>query len=352
MASISGITAMLSLRGKIPVSTIVARGALRRQRSTMAFRPFVTSATLSAVFPDAAGTLPTLLVPARITITFGIDAIELAVLQPPEDVLRAVGAPAEVARVPAGERRLPVGEEVRIVGRAPAPRDRVADEVDVDPPLRPLREQLLVGEARVGVGAGHREIRRPGPRPPDAVAPVGVRASRVGAEHARVGVEPHVALRRQREQRQLAGERLDPLERLGLAGRAGAQRQRPVGAHRDQAALALQRHAPQPAIEDGEPRAGAGADLDGVARGRPASAAAALLVPVPGPPARSGVRTGSGSSARADWARGRRSRRSRRIPRRCRRRTANSARPGTSSAGTPAGTDRRSAGRSSRPCCS
>ena len=71
MASISGITAMLSLRGKIPVSTIVARGALRRQRSTMAFRPLVTSATLSAIVPDAAGTLPTLLVPARITITLG-----------------------------------------------------------------------------------------------------------------------------------------------------------------------------------------------------------------------------------------------------------------------------------------
>ena len=37
----------------------------------MAFKPFVMSATFPAAFSDGAGTLPTLLVPARITITFG-----------------------------------------------------------------------------------------------------------------------------------------------------------------------------------------------------------------------------------------------------------------------------------------
>ncbi len=61
-----------------------------------------------------------------------IDAIELAVLQPPQDVLDAVGAPAEVRRVPSEEVLLPVLQQLRIVGGAPAPRDGVAFEIDVD----------------------------------------------------------------------------------------------------------------------------------------------------------------------------------------------------------------------------
>ena len=75
-----------------------------------------------------------------------LHAVQLAVGEPPEDVLRRVAAPAEVGRVPAVEVLLPVGEEVGVVGGAPAAGDRVAGEVDVDPPLLRLFEELLVGE--------------------------------------------------------------------------------------------------------------------------------------------------------------------------------------------------------------
>ena len=84
------------------------------------------------------GRSPTLLVPASSDDHLRIHAIELAVLQAPEDVLDPVGAPAEVGGVPAEEVLLPVGEELRIVGRAPAARDRVAFEVDVDRSLLAL----------------------------------------------------------------------------------------------------------------------------------------------------------------------------------------------------------------------
>ena len=68
MRAIVGTTAGLSLRGKMAVRTIVAAGAFFRQASTMAARPRVTSATLAS----SPGSLPTLLVPARITMTFGL----------------------------------------------------------------------------------------------------------------------------------------------------------------------------------------------------------------------------------------------------------------------------------------
>jgi hypothetical protein len=68
MRLISGTTAMLTLRGKIPVTMIVALGALLRQRSSNAFNPRVMSATFSSL-PSRA---PTLFVPARITMTFGL----------------------------------------------------------------------------------------------------------------------------------------------------------------------------------------------------------------------------------------------------------------------------------------
>ena len=66
-ALISRVVAGLSLRGKMPVSTIVAFGALARARFTSARRPRVMSAT----FSSPPGTFPTLFVPARMTITFG-----------------------------------------------------------------------------------------------------------------------------------------------------------------------------------------------------------------------------------------------------------------------------------------
>src|ERR1700687_3604108 len=66
-----GITARLSLRGVIPISTIVALGAFWRQTQRMAFTPRVTSAPLASSL-HAEDSLPTLLVPAIITMTFGL----------------------------------------------------------------------------------------------------------------------------------------------------------------------------------------------------------------------------------------------------------------------------------------
>ncbi len=67
MRAMVGITAGLSFRGKMAVRMIVAAGAFFRQAPTMAERPRVTSATVLS----SPGSRPTLLVPARITTTFG-----------------------------------------------------------------------------------------------------------------------------------------------------------------------------------------------------------------------------------------------------------------------------------------
>ena len=99
MRAIVGITAGLSLRGKMAVRMIVAAGAFFRQASTMAFRPRVTSATLAVV----AGLPADVVGAGQDHDDLRVDAVELAVLQAPEDVLRPVGAPAEVAGVPAVE---------------------------------------------------------------------------------------------------------------------------------------------------------------------------------------------------------------------------------------------------------
>ena len=101
---------------------------------------------MSAIFASPPGSFPDVVRAGEDDDHLRVHAIELAVLDAPEHVLDPVGAPAEVGRVPAGEVLAPVGEELRIVRRAPAARDRVALEVDVDLPLRALREQLLVRE--------------------------------------------------------------------------------------------------------------------------------------------------------------------------------------------------------------
>ena len=88
----------------------------------------------------------------------GIDAIELAVLEPPQDVLRAVRAPAEVGRIPAVEVLLPVGDEVGVVGRAPSAHDRIALEIDVDSPLLRLLKKLGVRRHRILIGSWGRLI--------------------------------------------------------------------------------------------------------------------------------------------------------------------------------------------------
>ena len=47
---------------------------------------------------------------------FRVDAIEFAVVQPPEDILGHVGAPPEIGRIPAEEITLPAGKPFGIVG--------------------------------------------------------------------------------------------------------------------------------------------------------------------------------------------------------------------------------------------
>ena len=93
MRSISGITAMLSLRGKIAVRTIVASGAFRRQHGEDSSMPRVMSTTLSSspgVARDVVGA-------REHDDDLRVDAVELAVFESPEDVLNSVCAPPEVA---------------------------------------------------------------------------------------------------------------------------------------------------------------------------------------------------------------------------------------------------------------
>src|SRR6266404_9166633 len=65
------ITATLSLRGVMPIRTIVALGAFLWQISRIALIPAVMSATLGSP-ADWGEVLPTLLVPATTTMTFGL----------------------------------------------------------------------------------------------------------------------------------------------------------------------------------------------------------------------------------------------------------------------------------------
>jgi hypothetical protein len=70
------------------------------------------------------------------------------VLKAPQNVLRAVRTPTEVAGVPSAEVLVPIVEQrfVLRVGCSPAACYRVADKVDIDLPLSFLLEQLLVDE--------------------------------------------------------------------------------------------------------------------------------------------------------------------------------------------------------------
>ena len=156
MRSISGITAMLSLRGKIAVRTMVAFGALRRQTSRIASSPRVMFATLSS----SPGSDPTLLVPASTTMTFGCTPSS-SPFSSRQRMFSMRSAPQpKLPRVPAEEVGSPVGKQVRVVGCAPAPDDRVADEVDVDAAASGLCQQFLVRGHGVGVGSRRRSIGR------------------------------------------------------------------------------------------------------------------------------------------------------------------------------------------------
>src|SRR5262245_59330972 len=101
MRSISGTTAMLSLRGKMPVRMIVALGALRRQRSTSARKSSDDVRNLLV----AAGLRADVVRAGEDDDHLRVDAVELTVLEAPEHVLNLVGTPAEVRSVPPEEVR-------------------------------------------------------------------------------------------------------------------------------------------------------------------------------------------------------------------------------------------------------
>ena len=88
---------------------------------------------------------------------FWVNFIEFPVLQTPQHVFDQVSAPAEIGRVPAEEICVPVREQFRVVGRAPPPRDRVADEINVNAPFPGFFDQLLVGNLRIPVGSRRSE---------------------------------------------------------------------------------------------------------------------------------------------------------------------------------------------------
>jgi len=93
------ITARLSLRGVIPIKTIVALGAFLRQTSIMALSPRVMSAIRGSSPASAdryrhCGS-------SHDDDDFRIDVIEFSVVEPPENILRCVSAPTEVGRIPA-----------------------------------------------------------------------------------------------------------------------------------------------------------------------------------------------------------------------------------------------------------
>ena len=99
------MTAMLSLRGVMPVMTTVASGARLPDFSDNRGDAARHLGGARVRCRRAASALPTLLVPAMQHDDLRIHAVELAVLQAPQHVLRLVGAPAEVRGIPACEIR-------------------------------------------------------------------------------------------------------------------------------------------------------------------------------------------------------------------------------------------------------
>ena len=158
----TGMTSMLSLRGVMPVTmTVASRRALpdfSDERGDAAGH--VRGARLAS---PSGRRIAHVVSAGHEHDDLRIHAVELAVLQAPEHVLRLVRAPAEVRGVPAREVLLPVGEEVLVlrVARAPAARDRVAHEVDVD--LAGACAWRAAARARgveFGIGARRRRRRR------------------------------------------------------------------------------------------------------------------------------------------------------------------------------------------------
>ena len=94
-------------------------------------------------------------------------------LEPPQDIAGRVAAPTEVGRVPTEKILPPIRQHrrVRRVGRPPPPRDRVANEIQIDPPPLRLLDQLRMSQLRVRISPRNRLIgAEPQPRGPDSLA--------------------------------------------------------------------------------------------------------------------------------------------------------------------------------------
>src|SRR5712692_6882621 len=85
-------------------------------------------------------------------------AVQLAVVQPPEDVLNQVSAPSEVRGVPAEEVLLPVRKQFRVIGGAPPPRDGIALKVNIDPALPGFLQQPRMRGDGISIRSGNRPL--------------------------------------------------------------------------------------------------------------------------------------------------------------------------------------------------
>ena len=89
---------------------------------------------------------------------FRIYAVQFAVVETPQNVLRCVGAPSEIAGIPSEKVLLPVGQQLRIVRCAPAACDGITFEIDIDTALLRLLDQLRMRGHRVLVRSSGRLI--------------------------------------------------------------------------------------------------------------------------------------------------------------------------------------------------
>src|ERR1700693_106521 len=87
-----------------------------------------------------------------------VRVIQLAVIQPPEDVLNSIRPPTEVGGIPAEEVLVPIGEQLRVIRRAPSPGDGVTFEIYIDTALLSFLNQLRVGDERVCVSSGNGNV--------------------------------------------------------------------------------------------------------------------------------------------------------------------------------------------------
>ena len=96
------MTAILSLRGKIPIRMITAFGALD---CISAHNGLQALSHICGERVDAFGrnSVADIVRAGQQHDHFRIDAVQFAVFETPEDVLDAIGAPTEIGRIPAEE---------------------------------------------------------------------------------------------------------------------------------------------------------------------------------------------------------------------------------------------------------